>query len=118
MVLYDREMKKEITAPLLKKLIEEFERKPFHELVALISGEPITEEFKHEDGIVYQTEVCVYWDDDNEMKDIRAICCIDDGGFLSSNFPHSCDTLIEHPIQSEVSTPFAHSSLTEAAGSL
>ena len=111
-MLYDREMKKEITAPLLEKLIEEFEKKPFPELVALIGGEPITEEFKHEDGKVYQTEVCVYWDDDNEKKDIRVICCIDDGGFLSSNFPHSCDTLIEHPIQSEVSTPFARPSLT------
>jgi hypothetical protein len=87
-------MNKEEAKEILKIELEKFREKSYQELKNDL-GKPITYGIKTPNGVEYQVEIEIFWDDKPD-NNLRVMGAIDDGGFLSSIHPIS-DSFIISP---------------------
>jgi hypothetical protein len=78
---------------VLSEFVEELQKKPYDELVQLISN-PICVEVKGSTGAQYQIEYEALWDSEPNGL-LRIIASIDDGGFISAMFPITLSFLVD-----------------------
>ena len=75
------------------EFVEELQKKPYDELVQLISN-PICVEVEGPSGAKYQIEYEALWDSDPNGL-LRVMASIDDGGLITAMFPLNESFLVD-----------------------
>ena len=78
---------------LLTEFVEELQKKPYVELVKLISN-PICVEVEGPSGAQYQIEYEALWDSEPNGL-LRIVASIDDGGLITAMFPITLSFLVD-----------------------